>query len=204
MKSFNADFYATAATVIPVLYLALAVQGSAFGAMLRWLSGVHGWLIHRVIEGSRIRAVPFWVIKFASVAAVGGVMLTLVAGLVSEILDLRILLYRPPPSWQADLILWSLSSLAALIVVVTAWPVPSSLNAAILVPRRARQRLRDFHEFLFTPGVTSGIEAELAEMDPAERERFFSELDQASEVLEKVMQMQKDYNAARGYGTPAP
>jgi hypothetical protein len=38
--SFNADFYVTAATLIPVLYLALAVQGSTFDAVLRWLYGV--------------------------------------------------------------------------------------------------------------------------------------------------------------------
>ena len=40
MKDFNADFYVTAATVIPVLYLALAVQGSTFDAMSKWLYGV--------------------------------------------------------------------------------------------------------------------------------------------------------------------
>ena len=32
---FNATFYATAAAVIPVLFLALAVQGRGFGEMLR-------------------------------------------------------------------------------------------------------------------------------------------------------------------------
>jgi hypothetical protein len=36
--SFNSDFYVTAATVIPVLYLALAVQGPALDEMIRWLS----------------------------------------------------------------------------------------------------------------------------------------------------------------------
>ena len=36
---FNADFYITAATVIPVLYLALAVQGSALEEMLTWARG---------------------------------------------------------------------------------------------------------------------------------------------------------------------
>jgi hypothetical protein len=36
--SFNSDFYVTAATVIPVLYLALAVQGPALDEMIRLLS----------------------------------------------------------------------------------------------------------------------------------------------------------------------
>jgi hypothetical protein len=34
-KHFNADFYITCATVIPVLYLALAVQGGTYEAMLK-------------------------------------------------------------------------------------------------------------------------------------------------------------------------
>lgn len=34
-KNFNPDFYVTCATVIPVLYLALVVQGSTYQAMLR-------------------------------------------------------------------------------------------------------------------------------------------------------------------------
>jgi hypothetical protein len=36
--SFNADFYATAATVIPVLYIALAVQGSTLEDIAKWAS----------------------------------------------------------------------------------------------------------------------------------------------------------------------
>ena len=34
---FNADFYSVIATVIPVLYLAIAVQGSTFSTLLNWL-----------------------------------------------------------------------------------------------------------------------------------------------------------------------
>jgi hypothetical protein len=34
-QSFNADFYVTCATVIPVLFLAVAVQGRAYESMLR-------------------------------------------------------------------------------------------------------------------------------------------------------------------------
>ena len=34
-KHFNADFYVTCATVIPVLFLALVVQGSTYESMLR-------------------------------------------------------------------------------------------------------------------------------------------------------------------------
>jgi uncharacterized sodium:solute symporter family permease YidK len=36
-STFNTGFYATAATVIPVLYLALSLQGSTFDAMSSWL-----------------------------------------------------------------------------------------------------------------------------------------------------------------------
>jgi hypothetical protein len=36
-KPFNADFYVTAATVIPVFYLALTLQGSTYrDLMTRW------------------------------------------------------------------------------------------------------------------------------------------------------------------------
>jgi hypothetical protein len=38
---FNTNFFIIAATVIPVLYLALAVQGSALDAMLTWASGLN-------------------------------------------------------------------------------------------------------------------------------------------------------------------
>lgn len=34
-KNFNADFYVTCATVIPVLFIAVTVQGQAYEAVLR-------------------------------------------------------------------------------------------------------------------------------------------------------------------------
>ena len=38
-EKFNADFYVTCATVIPVLFLAAAVQGQAFAFLCKGLGG---------------------------------------------------------------------------------------------------------------------------------------------------------------------
>lgn len=48
--SFNADFYSVIATVIPVLYLAIAVQGSTFSALLNWLRALVIRTQGRIVE----------------------------------------------------------------------------------------------------------------------------------------------------------
>jgi hypothetical protein len=47
---FNADFYSVIATVIPVLYLAIAVQGSTFSTLLNWLRALVIRTQGRIVE----------------------------------------------------------------------------------------------------------------------------------------------------------
>src|SRR5262249_8422479 len=65
--TFNADFYVTTATVIPVLYLALTLQGSTFENMMtRWRA---------LVKDSPWKLVPqLRVITAAFIAIAGGII----------------------------------------------------------------------------------------------------------------------------------
>jgi hypothetical protein len=59
--AFNATFYATAATVIPVFFLALAVQGRAYGDVLRRSrSAMARWRIEYKAAGKPFRWVALY------------------------------------------------------------------------------------------------------------------------------------------------
>ena len=132
-NSFNADFYVTAATMIPVLYLALAVQGSTLNAALTWLYEAKASKRHtaeRVAElneeinrtygtgAGSITATspPVITVAFLVVLALG---VSLIFSVVGEFTAIRLLYYRQASSWQGQLVLYSAIILTAMIALVT-------------------------------------------------------------------------------------
>ena len=86
-KDFNADFYITCATVIPVLFLAVAVQGQAYEAVLisarhQARTGRHDRRISKLSSGfwSWLLRLVAYAILLAGVVGELGALLTLYDG----------------------------------------------------------------------------------------------------------------------------
>jgi len=153
--SFNADFYAAAATVIPVLYLAIAVQGSTFDATLRWLYGVvarRGGIVARLTEpGTRlawlrrihrnlgIRILRIAITMFAP-AIVLCMAIVLIGSLVGEAIAILALYHRQSSSWQA-LCVVSVIVLAAVIALVPFWRLAATFLRLLSMGMRDRRNL---------------------------------------------------------------
>src|SRR5579863_1238628 len=90
---FNATFYATGATVIPVLFLALAVQGRGFGELLRAATmGREEAAANKrrdpvLLFPPRVLLAAAWVIMAASFVGEGVAMYDLYSGSASSGLD---------------------------------------------------------------------------------------------------------------------
>jgi MFS family permease len=141
--SFNADFYATAATVIPVLYLALAVQGSTLDTVLTRLYGVEvrkgmiigGWTAKQN-KGRRSRCMGAYVTAF-------GLAASLIYGLIGEAIAILALYHRQSSPGQAQWVLISVIILVALIAVVTCVRlVPTVFKVLSMGMRDRRDRKR--------------------------------------------------------------
>ncbi len=125
--AFNSDFYVTAATVIPVLYLALGVQGSLLAGViaglnkyLRAMSQLRPNSIRRQV-GLVIRLVGAYVLMIAAGLIVG-------AGVAGEIAALLTLYHQSGTPVTGRLVLYSLIALLAFTAaspgwaLVVAWP----------------------------------------------------------------------------------
>lgn len=133
--SFNTDFYVTAATVIPVLYLAIAVQGSTFDAMLRWLYAVvvakerrlvrHAWL-YKIPKNWGIRVARVSITMLAS-AIVLAMAISLIGSLVGEVIAILALYYRQSSPWQVLCVI-SVIFLAAVIALVPFWRLAATFR----------------------------------------------------------------------------
>lgn len=113
---FNANFYITVGTVIPVLFLALTLQGSTLNDMLdRWKAT--GEALARGEVKSQ------WSLATKSLAA--GVLLTaigtiLVAGFAGEFLAIKALYYQSPSLTTEA---WVFIAAIALLILVVAGPL---------------------------------------------------------------------------------
>ena len=93
--AFNATFYATAATIIPVLYLALAVQGSMFADLLTASRLTDVRVYKRIAAGH----VPFRQLvtpAFVMVGAQGIAIAILFFGAIGEIEAIIALYFQSP------------------------------------------------------------------------------------------------------------
>jgi hypothetical protein len=135
--AFNSDFYVTAATVIPVLYLALAVQGSTLDAALTWLYRVAitpalGLGYSRPAKARGMRVAGAFIILLAFV-------LSLTVSVIGEIIAIRALYYRKSSHWQDLWVLISVLLLAAVIALVASRRWAATVFRVLAIRRRDRK-----------------------------------------------------------------
>lgn len=110
--SFNSDFYVTAATVIPVLYLALTLQGSTLESLLeRWLK-----LSTREPgkEWGALSYVSFYL--FTGVAITAGFAIFL--SIYAEFVSLKVLYYKKSTPQDAQFVFIGITCLLILIAAI--------------------------------------------------------------------------------------
>jgi hypothetical protein len=129
--SFNADFYATAATVIPVLYLALAVQGSTLDAIAMW-AGRRIWGTPGEANKVRVR------LAFQGGSILAGIIFG--GGVLGELTAFNALYNQRADSYDAQLVLSSLIWLALTVGVVSVWRSGKILRDADLASRQKRDK----------------------------------------------------------------
>lgn len=127
-KSFPADFYVTCATVIPVLFLAVAVQGGTYEAMLQTALRAARTLPRRNRDYAAAEVLPV-VAYLTFVAAVGGEVIALVV------------LYRGSEA-QATRLIVLITTLVLLAVATAApgwkwWQAQRAINRQRVRPVRA-------------------------------------------------------------------
>ena len=111
MSTLNdVDFYVVTATVIPVVFLAIVIEG-----------GLWAWLTDTIIKSNRDAS--FLVRTFISLLQAFG-LLVVVAATISEILALAVLLNQRSNPTIADLIFLSTVFLIALLGTVLVARIP--------------------------------------------------------------------------------
>jgi uncharacterized membrane protein len=112
-QAFNSGFYATAATVIPVLYVALTLQGSTFEESLkRWRESVDlGVRTTRSSLTSKARVVGSLVITLL-------IGLLLIFGICAEFVTVLALYHRNAGHASETLVLIAISLLLVLVASV--------------------------------------------------------------------------------------
>lgn len=117
MHAFNANFYLTAATVIPVLYLALTLQGNTYNnLMTRW---------RKINKESSFTFWPQVRVVTAAILAISGAAITIL-GIIGEYSALQALVQeRTGPNTQVNVF----DACTALLITVGIGPVYLFLNA---------------------------------------------------------------------------
>jgi hypothetical protein len=131
--AFNGLFYATAATIIPVLFLAIAVQGRTYEDMLK--TGVATY--RRVRQDPQVRQSAFWSVTatyFASSPAITAVLI-LAAGAGAEICAV-LALYQQHIGSHAGL--YVLIGTIFLVIEIALWPADALLRSIIQAVRKDR------------------------------------------------------------------
>ena len=115
-KHFNADFYITCATVIPVLFLGLVVQGGTYEDMLRAALEAAHRQPGRIREAAAPQLLP-------TVA-----YLSLMAGLLGEVFALLALFHQSDTSTDRAVILGLTTFLLVVVASGPAWRLMSVQN----------------------------------------------------------------------------
>jgi hypothetical protein len=121
--SFNANFYIVAATVIPVLFLAIAVQGRPYESLMTAFShAFRRWMV----PGRWIRSVPAAVIGVTAAVAAGGMLYSAVA----EVLAVYALYQQQARSATAQNVLLAVT----FMVIMTAAAPGLAFYRVVVVP----------------------------------------------------------------------
>jgi hypothetical protein len=112
-ENFNADFYVTCATVIPVLFLATAVQGQTFVVLLLQRSG------RRTARRRELVTLQFLRLRIAGIV---------IAGVVGEPIALLALYRESEWPWQRPVVL---VATLGLLVAVAAAPISAYADRVV-------------------------------------------------------------------------
>lgn len=129
--AFNGLFYATAATVIPVLFLAIAVQGLAFQQVLlamRWLNGAAN-AARRRHDSYRHYYMPLCLLTIAAMLIAAAIPYLGAAGEIDAILAL----YHHQASGAGSLVL---AATILLAIIAAGGPAIAFVEALNRVPPR--------------------------------------------------------------------
>lgn len=125
--SFNSNFYITAATVIPLLYITLFLQSQMIQNLAKWVTDINEkrlMIAHRIMEiwadkSFRIRlAIMFSstvLIAFIFSCLSAAILIMTFAGAVSEALTFWVLYYQTDSVWMRRFVLWSIFALLLLV-----------------------------------------------------------------------------------------
>lgn len=134
-QAFNADFYLTAATVIPILYLALTLQGQTYETMVR--RALTDWRVVLSLPRGELswrRYLWRWwwhYVLFLSPTLAGSAIL--IAGVVGEWRAILALYNRSVSQGTSSVVLLAL---LVLVIAVTAFPAFRLVAAPFLYPER--------------------------------------------------------------------
>jgi hypothetical protein len=124
--TFNADFYVTAATVIPVLYLALTLQGSTFEkVMSKWRDSVQD-------ESKDVRPIQVFLPAYVLFCILASVII--LGGLLGEFYAIMALYSRSAADHSTVVVAVSLLALLAAVVAgptISYWSIPWKFISAI-------------------------------------------------------------------------
>jgi hypothetical protein len=140
--AFNSGFYSTIATIIPVLFLAIAVQGTAYGTLVKVVA--YGIRLYR-----RVMPVMSAVLKMSPLMGAGGSavmilgawlalallvlvsVLTLVSGLAGEIIAVIALYRQRAVAGSGAFVLGATIFLAVMTAAGPGWALGRSLVQAV-------------------------------------------------------------------------
>ncbi len=130
---FNGLFYATAATIIPVLFLAIAVQGPLYGDLLKASdAALRRFREHRAGSSPRRLVLRLWIGSVLASSAAVAILIVTVGGEIEALLSLNVeRAYGDPHAAIA----------AAVLLTVAAAVGPALAFARLMVtlhPRRGK------------------------------------------------------------------
>jgi hypothetical protein len=148
VPAFNGGFYSTIATIIPVLFLAIAVQGTAYGILVKTVAyGIRLYRRAMPVTSTVIRMSPLtgaWVLAVVVIGAwlALGVLvlvsvLTLISGLAGEIIAVIALYRQHAIAGSGAFVLGATIFLVVMTAAGPAWALGRSLVQAV------RQQLDD-------------------------------------------------------------
>ena len=108
--SFNSDFYVTAATIIPVLYLALTLQGSTLEQLFKiWKENLVPFSVDRMSLKERLREIVF---TSVAICGAGGMFI----GIVGEFIAVQAIYNKTAGPAAGKYVFFSISFLLALVL----------------------------------------------------------------------------------------
>jgi sterol desaturase/sphingolipid hydroxylase (fatty acid hydroxylase superfamily) len=123
-QPFNSTYYAILATIIPVLYLALAVQGDTFGLLIRRYTRLAQQ--YENVSAAKLLKTLSPTERNQVIAEAAGILIALCliwyAG-AAEIVALLALYHQRASSTDALIVLWAASVLTLMVLTVPVAPI---------------------------------------------------------------------------------